>query len=192
MENNCHCGDVIDFLLFLTIALAVGSALYAIVHNWVYSPKNKNGGQIPPVKNPLPPPPDLRNAMPRADAPPAPPRFFASDAEVMIARKALEKHLSGMSANLSGVKKIIFKNGTELIVPTSSTVKKQTGEYKQNDDGLLLWTPTEEKPSSWVSDYVPPLDPPTSYSSDSDSSSSSSSTDFSGGDFGGGGAGGEY
>lgn len=99
-------------------------------------------GQIPPFKNALPPPPDLRNAMPRAIVLPAPER---------------------------------------------------KGRYEPNDHWIIVWN-VDEKSAPLVSlDFNAPLDPPTSYTSDSGSSSSDSSpTEFGGGTMGGGGAGGEY
>lgn len=179
---------------FLIVVFFIGWFVYHEFRDWFLARKQKPkyGGQIAPVKNPLPPPPELKNAMPRAVAPDAPKRFFGSDEEVEIVRKELEEHLRGMRYNLAGVRKIVFQNGSEMIIPTSALVKKTKGEYKQNDDGIVVWN-TDEKSAPWVSvDFAPPLDPPT-YTSDSGSSNSDSSpTDFSGGEFGGGGAGAEY
>lgn len=104
-------------------------------------------GQIPPVKNPLPPPPKEKT-------------IVLFDEGIIMPRGKINESIR-----------------------TRKNLEQPKGEYKRNDDGLILWIPTEEKPSSWVSDYVPPLDPPSSYSSDSDSSSNTS--DFGGGDFGG-------
>lgn len=98
--------------------------------------KDRWFGQIPPFKNALPPPPELKNAMPRAVAPDAPKRFFGSDEEVEIVRKELEEHLRGMRYNLAGVRKIVFQNGSEMIIPTSALVKKHYPSYDPNENVL--------------------------------------------------------
>ncbi len=149
-------------------------------------------GQISPVKNPLPPPPDLRNAMPRAVAPDAPKRFFGSDEEVEIVKKELEEHLRGMRYNLAGVRKIVFQNGSEMIIPTSALLKNHYPRYEQNDNVTVVWTADEKSAPQVSVDFNTPVEPP-SYPSDSGSSNSDSSpSDFGGGTMGGGGAGGEY
>lgn len=112
-----------------------------------------------------------------------------TEPEYVIPRDKIDEFLR-RNINTAGVKKIVFKNGQEIDL--TRKVQNQKGEYKQNDDGIVVWN-TDEKSAPWVSvDFAPPLDPPT-YPSDSGSSNSDSSpTDFSGGDFGGGGAGGDY
>lgn len=53
-------------------------------------------GQIPPVKNPLPPPPELKNAMPRAVAPNCPifyTQYLAQDDEIVVYRKSENKNI---------------------------------------------------------------------------------------------------